>query len=917
MKYKIDRAMRASRGVSLLLACLLATLSPLGHALGEAPDSTVFVDMAVEPTPETVPAVPDEPVFVDDSIAPPPPAESSVSAAAGDDSAGIVPPIATGDEVLWPAHADEPASLVLATFDIPHVGRGETLRLSVPLAFFHEGQQYTTNLQTALSDTFIDDSLQAPVAYDQNIATLLAYATVSLAPGAADALPLDTQSLSIDGNVIRDGFNQGYATLDGLRVAKDAAPGRYTLPLTVTWREKAPDAPEQTTTVWASFDIDDTFVDDTLYDNLVLSILDVPQDEDEAPQAMGLPWGDDAIIVYTFDELREAIQGGQYGTVYLGYSDANQGTLSFTDDRGIAISRSITIDGTDPTTGRRMTMVDGNSQGYNAAMYAAADGLSITVCNMDYTGRNYYSVVNGADRRNVATHYVNVTYTGRQLAHNYGAGSTVTVSDSTVYLQDIGSGGPHELAETTAITFYGDNTIVRGAPADNSVIWLRGTGEHSIVIAEGANVTIQTTNYVVLPEASANASLAVYGTLSVSTSGPNGCMTYGDTYFGTVTVPASGTLKIEHRNTVWPSLRVVNLTVGGTLDIARSNANGTVIAVQGGGSVAFNTPKLVRLANGNGSLMRTVTGTAAMTWTTAVINRYARSTALAVWNNGDLSAFTANITLTADGGTVGSVSGLEDDQRGAAIGSIVLAGGNLQLMSSTRLILGQATLSVDPPAVGQNVVTGRADPGAFVDIVEYDYYPGIGLGMLVQDTETTTDAGGRFSTASSPFPYPIGDVDKRVYARSDNGALICYAYASPVPRGLSFLHVPETLAFETAALSAQDQLIGRVDPDWHIDIQDSRSSRTGFSVYGRTLAPLTSSSGDVLSGALVYREGDRLYSLDGGDVLVARYASSDSASSYTIQWPADEGLLVRLPAFEGIPGEAYSATLVWTLTEGP
>lgn len=805
-----------------------------------------------------------------------------------------------------------PSKLTLGEYTMPSVRPGEAFDISLSIVLEWDGQRYESNLDSnwpQVQPYITDNGYEA---YHQAIALHLDYARVSR--GGTDGLPLDMDGATLRGSIVADGINYGYALLSGMSVAEGADAGRYEIPVTVVWREKATGAQEQILETTLAFEVLGTLA---LEDQPGISIIESVDRMEEDIQPMGIPHGDDGIIVYTYTELRNAIQGGQYGTIYLGYDEVNRGTISYTDAYGIAISRSLVIDGADPLTGRRMTLVDWNSEGVTAGLYASANNIIVTVQHMNFTGRNFYGIMNGRTMTNVELNFVDVQYTGRQMAHNYGSNSVVSLTNCTATITDVGSGGAQELAEATGIVFYGTNTIERTGPQTHSVIWLHGAGSHRVTIAEGAQVTISTSNYLIFDDTAARASLEVYGTLRVSTAGGYGSMTYADQVLSSVNVHSGGVLEIDHQNTARPTLYVTSLSVAGTLSMRRAGSGLPLIALTSGGSLRFDSPRLVTLENAGGALLRTVSGTAAMTWQMPVLNRYSGASILTAWNNANLSAFAVSLTATTGGATITGVSGLSDGGIGAAIHGITLQNGAIQLMSDTRLVLGTAKLALDQTDAGQTVVTGVADADAAIETMEYAYSQADGIGAFIQDTAVQAGGDGSFSTGSSPFAQPIRHQGTRVYARSDNGTLICYTYTTPIQRGPVFLDVPETLPFETAALSGKDQLIQRAQDDWNLQIYDGRTSGEGFALYARILFPLSTASGDTLPGSLVYVRNGAVFDLEHGDVLIARGDPSDGMDTYRIHWPAEEGLLVRLPAFQGVPGVEYETTIQWMLTEGP
>ena len=51
---------------------------------------------------------------------------------------------------------------------------------------------------------------------------------------------------------------------------------------------------------------------------------------------------------------------------------------------------------------------------------------------------------------------------------------------------------------------------------------------------------------------------------------------------------------------------------------------------------------------------------------------------------------------------------------------------------------------------------------------------------------------------------------------------------------LKFHSVPETLAFQSTKISSKDTYIKRVDPNWEIQVLDTRGERSKWNIDGRS-----------------------------------------------------------------------------------
>lgn len=807
---------------------------------------------------------------------------------AWDGDIGIVPPIA--DEILLPWVEEAfPPSLQVLQQEQPVVMAGDAFDLPLYIDFIFNGQSNVTNkgMDTGEALTYApgSDALQR---YDQAIAGQIDYAHLSLPAEWNENGALILENANVTGKVVDSGSNWGYAVVAGLQVPVSTQPGEYTLTLKVTWRVNAPLAEEQI---------------------VFVSIPYAVAAPVETMLMAGVEWGD-GIIVYSHDDLYNAITNSAYSKIYLGYSEENQGTIAYQRRRPMPVGRNVVIDGTDPLTGYRMNLKDWNSSEPQDGMYASAGGISVTFQHIDLTVQNYYGIMYGTGQKNVNLTFTDVNFRGRQLAHTANTGSWVFFENCSLMVSNIGSGTEHEVLEAPNVVFYGNNIAVRTGPTDNSMFWLHGDSSLSFTVAEGASLTLDTTNYMIFTEKPAATTVDVYGDLFLTTAGPNGSVTYADQYIGRLTIHPEGNMIVQHNSSsTRPSLLVRDLTVSGSLEMARTASVSAVIRLEAGGSFVADNPSLILLDNPGGSILRSL-GAATLRWNVAVINRYSGGKLASVWNRQDLAVFNAVLTHSGNNAVVQSVSNLDNDGKGAAIGAAALSG-TLPLGQDTHLAMGQAVLSLDTVYGGQSQVTGYSASGAALTIAEYEYAGGK-LGAQIQ--QQTATAGGRYTVAMNNAVRLMGS---RVYAISDDGMLICYTYQDPQQSGPVFIKVPETLAFETVGLSPEDQLVHRMDTDWSIEVFDGRSSGEGFTLFASIDSPLATANGNRLEEGLVFVQNGQTHPLGAAEWPVYQSGATGLTTVHTIGWQAEEGLLVKLPAFEGVAGEPYTATITWTLAVGP
>lgn len=734
--------------------------------------------------------------------------------------------------------------------------------------------------------------------YDQDMITgLLSELSITISDTQATNCPLDITNPLAAQALITGGVNNGYAVFEDVPLVEELTMGVYPVSLSVAWQTMDGDARTEVLTVYVNVTLGDIML-----------------------------YGENGAIAFTHTQLQNLLETTQYDPIYLGCCDTNMpagswetrndGVIRYPSDASarIAVSRSVTIIGTDPRNQKRIKVIDrataaSDSVNYsNAGIYANTAGITITVRDVTWEGHNGNGIVCGY--RQCGAQFINVNYTGSRMYASDTSGSWVSFTNCSAYITDLGgSENGQEVAKCGDIRLYGTNNITRDGTVNGiwyAVFWVN-VSPNKVTVAAGANVTINTNNYVFRLPNSSSATLDVEGQLDVTTNGNNGCINYGTEYFNVMSI--AGSLSIVHNGGSYGSLRAKTLTVTGSLDITKQANDRPCVAIIAGGSANFNSPKHASLSNASGYLMRAADGvSSSLSITTQVINRWTSSTKY-IWNNNDLSPFTVSASMasgTSSSTTVNSVTGLVNN-KGAALQAPTLNTANFALLSSTRLEFGQyASMSIDADTVyiGSETVKGTAPGGSTVR--EYEYVNGT-LGQMIQ----STTAVGSFQTGGDW--NPIASNNSRVYVLSSYNNLEAHIYADC--KEVCFLYdIPPILDFGTVAVSGHEQLVERLMTDWTIQIVDTRESGT-WRLSASAEALRSSDGPDTLPTALVFvqPDGNMLPLSTGSSVMVAEKSATDIPGITDLVWPQDEGLLVSLNPYEGIADEHYNTTITWTL----
>jgi hypothetical protein len=529
------------------------------------------------------------------------------------------------------------------------------------------------------------------------------------------------------------------------------------------------------------------------------------------------------LIVFTDAELRAALTNASVSTIYLGHHKAtdatrtgatvNSGLIKMT--QGVTIAGEKTIIGTDPENGRRVTLEDRTASFSSDTMQVPAN-TKVTLRSVNFTGHNMYGALcsNGA---NVSMNFVDVTYTGRQMAYNEGAGSETIIDGCNITLQTMDGNASQELVEGGKVIFRGNCAITKPSTGD-SLIWLRntGSGAGSIVVDQGADVTVNSAGSYLFYIDQNNSSITIAGKLSIDYGSSNGfaansaritsMSVSGEMNVRYTTANGNSALALGGSLNVTGILRVERAAAGAgyAIDVGTGNAvtvgpGATLEASRTGGTTALVRASVLTINNPKRVVLHSAASTIAsarLDIKTQALNYWTGTPDTAdtmanmparIWNNGDLSAFSLSVN-----GTTVSQSGLSDGGKGIAPDAVALNNTAFVLANARRLTMGDFSLSVDAPPISTNQLTGVAPAGAQVKGLHYT--PAMGK---VQETSVTTADGSGHFTATAPSNW--GTQGHLVYALANSGQVKAYA------RNLILIPAKVTVKDQTYAYNGQPQ----------------------------------------------------------------------------------------------------------------
>jgi hypothetical protein len=206
------------------------------------------------------------------------------------------------------------------------------------------------------------------------------------------------------------------------------------------------------------------------------------------------------------------------------------------------------------------------------------------------------------------------------------------------------------------------------------------------------------------------------------------------------------------------------------------------------------------------------------------------------------------------------------------------------------------------------------------NIVHMDFFNLIALNILSYTNynfELIIELDDLPATSTGEYVFYAEATNQLVDADIITGGDSAYA-TLPAPRPIySFHSVPENIAFQTTEINPGVVRIPRKDPDWAIEVMDTRVQGSPIRILAEEKNPLQTRDGThSLPDALVYVDGNgESKRLSEGAVQV--YSGESGSESVTeISWAPDEGILVETDPANAYASD-YRGTITWTLVDAP
>ncbi len=618
----------------------------------------------------------------------------------------------------------------------------------------------------------------------------------------------------------------------------------------------------------------------------------------------------ETVVVYNYNELKTILEGNNtYSLIYFGDNITLAGGISIYSSKS-----NITIDGTYDNV--RYTYTDYSSSSASQTIYLLGpSSMNITVQNIDVIGRNYYGIIciyETSNLSNVIVNYININYTGPQMAFN--PYSSLNIIDCDITIQT-GSSLANEVAETRNITLGGTVTI-NSASTSTALFWFRyvvGSTYPFFNVLPNSNVTIVGNSSYLYYLSSASYMNMTFGSNSNTNIETARGMGYDNSHrTNNVLIDSGATLNIEQKQqfglaATWCVIGEFKMNSGASLKMISdySGATGNYCLQFIGTSASFNlnNPSSIVFYNRPTNAISS-SSTIPFTFNISQYNRWTTFTALAsagdIYDIPTYSWYKLENTnnLTVNGNITTSTTIITSTNLTSAEESELPNLNNFLINNTKVLSMGRPSLAINPITDTSTEISGATSPYADVRISynSNDYY-------------VQADNLSNYSYTYS-IPLPIGTV---IYFVSNvaNSFLYRFRNVEVVFTGdINIVSATSQVTFSTIPFQTTPTLCNRSSA-LKVIVNDSRIYPTVWNLYAFINNALINEKGDTLIDGLVFvDEIGNMTVLSTTPTLV--YTSDGiSTGEIEVNWPNNEGILLQLNINPVVVNTTYKNDINW------
>lgn len=605
--------------------------------------------------------------------------------------------------------------------------------------------------------------------------------------------------------------------------------------------------------------------------------------------------------VSNFAELKTAIEDTTSTEIIV------NGDIVFGDGAKINIAKSnVVID----FAGH--TVTDSSNLSVSTTIYvpSTTNTISVIAKNAVWNGKNYYGVIGVYDgNTNTTINLENISYTGPQFVYNKNG--ITNIRNCTVKIdKNESSTTAQEFCEANRLNISGRVNVTSNSDSD-AVIWFSGANA-ALTVAENAifEVTAGST-YFLYTDVSPIMLFDHNSTTTITTKSglfyASGASSHIAQSF-TLEENASFVASKYVSNTVPMFKCVSNFTLknNSTFRLFSEVISSTALMYfSQAANINITSPQNVVLYNRGGYAFSFGTGSSS---SPNVIN--VETEMLRLWNiaksplsdaggydNAPTSEYyknnyaqNINLNIKASTSQLLSVDNdLTSDDTGYPITT------STKLLSSSVISMGKMSLNVDKISDQSTSIKGLTNANSNIK-VEY----------LDQTKLTTADSYGSF-TLDLDAPIAINTSVKI----SANKQFLTKWLTTTVDGSVTITNL-SPLKFNTFTSKSNQNLIFRQNPDWSIQITDTRVQGENWYLYAYIQNPLSSGENN-LDDVLIYKKDNVDYVLSQTPLLVYSGKRNEDSQVTTLTWENMEGFLLKLEN-EAYPSGDYQTEILWEVS---
>ena len=186
-----------------------------------------------------------------------------------------------------------------------------------------------------------------------------------------------------------------------------------------------------------------------------------------------------------------------------------------------------------------------------------------------------------------------------------------------------------------------------------------------------------------------------------------------------------------------------------------------------------------------------------------------------------------------------------------------------------------------------------------------------------REYRTETDSNGEFSVTIEP--QTPGTVIAAKLVEESSGIESPEVDTTVLEGTVSFYNVPPVIMFDNTVIdyTQKNTRIPRENPNWALEVNDTRRVGSNISILAEEVKPLTTSDGvHTLPGSLVYRDSNLNTTPlnEGAEEVFNGTTQEEPIQSFS--WEDGQGILIEVNPLTVRP-ESYSGTINWTISNGP